>query len=81
MHAGCSAGGAALSEMVERVSDALFGSDDIVALTIKEANGLAERAIEAMRDPTDGMTTAGAAQPITGPISAIWRAMIDESLK
>ena len=40
----------------------------------------ARAAIEAMREPTDEMTTAGARQPITGPIDAIWRAMIDAAL-
>jgi hypothetical protein len=70
-----------MSEMVERVARAMEARSAIEPVTIED---VARSAIEAMREPTEGMVDA-TQELIRGqkPFSTIgmWQAMIDEALK
>ena len=78
-----------MSEMVERVAQAICGDDNPAnILTIHRIR--ARAAIEAMREPTGLMKDAGAESfefgsddcaSLNGQPSKAWRAMIDEALK
>jgi hypothetical protein len=82
--------GAAMSEMVERVSVKIAEKFQLLGYAWHEISradyeAIARAAIGAMREPTDEMGDAG--DEITGyPVSAVpsptvWHAMIDEALK
>jgi molecular chaperone DnaK (HSP70) len=82
-----------MSEMIERVARALAenerGADlwdeisndsDIDYIGKNEFRDLARAAIEAMREPTEGMVEAANLHESNG-VYADWQAMIDEALR
>lgn len=75
-----------MSEMVERVAKAIEAEVDKLN-DVRNIQGfyeeIARAAIAAMREPTDGMVeTAFSLLPDRDPWPiAVWRAMIDESLR
>lgn len=70
-----------MSEMSERIAKALRGSWP--SLPVEAGDMLARAALEAMREPTEAMITAGDKAGILGTRGswAVWKAMIDEALK
>lgn len=72
-----------MSEMVERVAEALAKSDKYTS----DYTALARAAIEAMREPTEGMTNAAFNielwdQPINEHCAQdVWQTMIDAALQ
>ena len=71
------------SEMVERVARAICTAQTFGPHNLSEFYKAAARAaIAAMREPTDGMYTAGERlQPSGVSATAIYRTMIDEALR
>jgi DNA polymerase/3'-5' exonuclease PolX len=65
-----------MSEMVERVARAMYGEIDFRGEAYKKARA----AIEAMREPTEQMSTAGELTPFDCHSDVTWRAMIDAAL-
>jgi hypothetical protein len=68
-----------VSEMIERVAKAMAKADADNAfwkMYVREARA----AIEAMRDPTDGMKKLMAASDVNW-LPDFWESMIDEALK
>lgn len=70
-----------MSEMIERVALAISGSNDPAnILTIHRDR--AKAAIEAMREPTKAMVSAGYDEADGSHLwREVWKAMIDEALK
>lgn len=69
-----------MSEMVERVAQAICGDDNPAnILTIHRIR--ARAAIEAMREPTEAMVYADTVKEWPSDACAAWKAMIDEALK
>lgn len=73
-----------MSEMVERIAKAIevaFEREGRV-FDAGQAETLAHAAIEAMREPTEAMMTAGCFEGIgRGTAQFVWRDMVDEALK
>ncbi len=76
-----------MSEMIERVAKAISECH-----SGRDWRGMSEygkdwwreearAAIEAMREPTEAMETAGQVDPLPISTNASWKAMIDEALK
>ena len=68
--------------MVERVARAISGAPYPSKASYRKARA----AIEAMREPTEGMTVAGCSGPPMQPFgqvtsAAVWQAMIDHTLE
>jgi hypothetical protein len=80
-----------MSDMIERVAQAIFDKDPESLFTIHQARVYARAAIEAMRDCTPAMLDAGsAAHPaggyvretlLTDIIECEWIAMVDAALE
>lgn len=73
-----------MSEMVERVAQAICG-DDNPANILEIHRHRARAAIAAMREPTEGMVEAGQNSGVIYDAGLVphhvWQAMIDEALK
>lgn len=67
-----------MSEMVERVARAMYGNLDQRGDALVKA----QRAIEAMREPTEAMVQAArTSAPYDRDVTETWPLMIDEALK
>jgi len=73
-----------MTDMIERVAQAILAKDPEGMFSIHYARVYAKAAIAAMREPTEKMIDAGSKEQrniLSKPIEGIWTSMIDAALE